>query len=122
MRHKKVNKIKRMTQVIKDMTLLLKSFKGMIEVIFYIFLMCYVGYDKISVYSRVKVIEKIDGGSISGINMLSNKQIDSYKEVVLKVGFDPSNRSNKIIPNAVQSRGITSAAKLSPIPKFWIIW
>jgi hypothetical protein len=50
--------------------------------------------------NRDKVIEKIDGGSISGINMLSNKQIDSYKELVLKVGFDPSNRSNKIIPNA----------------------
>jgi hypothetical protein len=50
--------------------------------------------------NRDKVIEKIDGGSVSGINMLSNRQIDSYKELVLKVGFDPSNRSNKIIPNA----------------------
>ena len=50
--------------------------------------------------NRDKVIEKIDGGSISGINMLSNRQVDSYKELVLKVGFDPSNRSNKIIPNA----------------------
>ena len=50
--------------------------------------------------NRDKVIEKIDGGSISGINMLSNKQVDSYKELILKVGFDPSNRSNKIIPNA----------------------
>ena len=50
--------------------------------------------------NRDKVIEKIDGGSISGINMLSNRQVESYKELVLKVGFDPSNRSNKIIPNA----------------------
>ena len=50
--------------------------------------------------NRDKVVEKIDGGSISGINMLSNRQVDSYKELVLKVGFDPSNRSNKIIPNA----------------------
>ena len=50
--------------------------------------------------NRDKVIEKIDGGSISGINMLSNRQVDSYKELILKVGFDPSNRSNKIIPNA----------------------
>jgi hypothetical protein len=50
--------------------------------------------------NRDKVIEKIDGGSISGINMLSQRQVDSYKELVLKVGFDPSNRSNKIIPNA----------------------
>ena len=50
--------------------------------------------------NRDKVIEKIDGGSISGINMLSNRQVESYKEIVLKVGFDPSNRSNKIIPNA----------------------
>lgn len=50
--------------------------------------------------NRDKVIEKIDGGSISGINMLSNKQVESYKELILKVGFDPSNRSNKIIPNA----------------------
>ena len=60
MKHKKVNKIKRMTGVIKDMTLLLKSFKTMIEVIFYIFLMCYVGYDKINVYSRIKVIDKVE--------------------------------------------------------------
>jgi hypothetical protein len=50
--------------------------------------------------NRDKVVEKIDGGSISGINMLSNRQVESYKELVLKVGFDPSNRSNKIIPNA----------------------
>jgi hypothetical protein len=50
--------------------------------------------------NRDKVIEKIEGGSVSGINMLSNRQVDSYKELVLKVGFDPSNRSNKIIPNA----------------------
>lgn len=50
--------------------------------------------------NRDKVVEKIDGGSVSGINMLSNRQVDSYKELVLKVGFDPSNRSNKIIPNA----------------------
>jgi hypothetical protein len=50
--------------------------------------------------NRDKVIEKIDGGSVSGINMLSQRQVDSYKELVLKVGFDPSNRSNKIIPNA----------------------
>ena len=50
--------------------------------------------------NRDKVIEKIDSGSISGINMLSQRQVDSYKELVLKVGFDPSNRSNKIIPNA----------------------
>ena len=50
--------------------------------------------------NRDKVIEKIDGGSISGINMLSQRQVESYKELVLKVGFDPSNRSNKIIPNA----------------------
>jgi hypothetical protein len=50
--------------------------------------------------NRDKVIEKIDGGSISGINMLSQRQVESYKELTLKVGFDPSNRSNKIIPNA----------------------
>lgn len=50
--------------------------------------------------NRDKVIEKIDSGSISGINMLSQRQVESYKELVLKVGFDPSNRSNKIIPNA----------------------
>ena len=50
--------------------------------------------------NRDKVIEKIDGGSISGINMLSQRQVESYKQLVLKVGFDPSNRSNKIIPNA----------------------
>jgi hypothetical protein len=50
--------------------------------------------------NRDKVVEKIEGGSVSGINMLSNRQVDSYKELVLKVGFDPSNRSNKIIPNA----------------------
>jgi len=50
--------------------------------------------------NRDKVVEKIDGGSISGINLLSNRQVESYKELVLKVGFDPSNRSNKIIPNA----------------------
>jgi hypothetical protein len=50
--------------------------------------------------NRDKVVEKIDGGSVSGINMLSNRQVESYKELILKVGFDPSNRSNKIIPNA----------------------
>ena len=50
--------------------------------------------------NRDKVVEKIDSGSVSGINMLSNRQVESYKELVLKVGFDPSNRSNKIIPNA----------------------
>ena len=50
--------------------------------------------------NRDKVTDKIDSGTISGINMLSQRQVDSYKELILKVGFDPSNRSNKIIPNA----------------------
>ena len=50
--------------------------------------------------NRDKVVDKIEGGAINGTNMLSNKQVETYKELVLKVGFDPSNRSNKIIPNA----------------------
>ena len=50
--------------------------------------------------NRDKVVDKIEGGTINGTNMLSNKQVETYKELVLKVGFDPSNRSNKIIPNA----------------------
>ena len=85
MRHKKVNKIKRMTQVIKDMTLLLKSFKGMIEVIFYIFLMCYVGYDKISVYSRVKVIEKIEVDS--GLDNSVNPVIEQVSDGVYDIDY-----------------------------------
>jgi hypothetical protein len=50
--------------------------------------------------NRDKVVDKIEGGTINGTNMLSSKQVETYKELVLKVGFDPSNRSNKIIPNA----------------------
>ena len=50
--------------------------------------------------NRDKVVDKIEGGAINGTNMLSSKQVETYKELVLKVGFDPSNRSNKIIPNA----------------------
>jgi len=50
--------------------------------------------------NRDKVIDKIGRGGINATNMLAQKQVESYKELILKVGFDPSNRSNKIIPNA----------------------
>ena len=50
--------------------------------------------------NRDKVVDKIGRGGINATNMLAQKQVESYKELVLKVGFDPSNRSNKIIPNA----------------------
>ena len=50
--------------------------------------------------NRDKVVDKIGRGGINATNMLVQKQVESYKELVLKVGFDPSNRSNKIIPNA----------------------
>jgi len=52
--------------------------------------------------NRDKIIDKVGGGigGINGTNMLAQTQIESYKDLILKVGFDPSNRSNKIIPNA----------------------
>ena len=50
--------------------------------------------------NRDKVVDKFGRGGINATNMLAQKQVESYKELILKVGFDPSNRSNKIIPNA----------------------
>lgn len=53
-----VNKIKKTTTVIKQLTLLFKSFKSLCEIIFYIFLMFYVGFDKIDTTNLRKISYK----------------------------------------------------------------
>ena len=40
-------KIKRINTVVEQLTFLLKNFKSLLEIVFYIFLMFYIGFDEI---------------------------------------------------------------------------
>ena len=53
-------KIKRINNIVKHLTLLLKSFKRLLEIVFYIFLMIYIGFDKIKTFNVIKVKNEIE--------------------------------------------------------------
>ena len=74
------NKIKRLTRVIKDLTVLLKSFKGLLEVVFYVFLMCYIGYDKIRFYSVIRMRDEMKDVSMDNMDGM----VDSSNGVVVE--------------------------------------
>ena len=80
------NKIKRLTRVIKDLTVLLKSFKGLLEVVFYVFLMCYIGYDKIRFYSVIRMRDEMKDVSMDNMDGM----VDSSNGVVVEQLDDSS--------------------------------
>ena len=55
-----LTKIKRINNIVKHLTLLLKSFKRLLEIVFDIFLMIYIGFDKIKTFNVIKVKNEIE--------------------------------------------------------------
>lgn len=76
-------KIKRINTVVEQLTFLLKNFKSLLEIVFYIFLMFYIGFDEIfKTFNLLKVKNDIETDIANVKNEIEVDLTDASKEVI----------------------------------------